>query len=63
MDTTSLHEIFTDAVLAELFPAERTNAFFEALFGDAAEGAYDIKLRFQGVSESASALQFSPGPD
>ena len=54
-----MQKIFTEAVLAELFPAARTNAFFEALFGDAAEGAYDIELRFQGYSEGASALQFS----
>jgi hypothetical protein len=59
MDTTSLQQIFTDAVLADLFPAERTNAFFEALFGDAAEGAYDIRLRFLGFAEGESVLRFS----
>lgn len=59
MNTDSLREIFTDKVLAELFPAARTNDFFEALFGDAAEGAYDVKLRFQGFRESASILQFN----
>ena len=59
MNTKSLKEIFTDKVLAELFPASRSNDLFEALFGDAAEGAYDIKLRFQGFSESTSTLQFN----
>lgn len=59
MNNHSLREIFTEEVLAELFPTSRTNDFFEALFGDAAEGAYDIKLRFQGFSESASTLQFN----
>lgn len=59
MDSSAFAQIFTDPVLAELFPAERTNAFFEALFGDAAEGAYDIKLTFQGFSESGSTLRFS----
>lgn len=34
----------TEAQLAELFPRERTDAFFEALFGGAEEGAYDIYL-------------------
>jgi hypothetical protein len=58
MNTQSLKEIFTDEVLAELFPAARTNDFFEALFGDATEGAYDIKLRFQDLSANASTLQF-----
>lgn len=59
MNTESLRNIFTDEVLAELFPPARTNDFFEALFGDAAEGAYDIKLRFQGFSKSPSILQFN----
>ncbi|HBI15122.1 MAG TPA: pancreas/duodenum homeobox protein 1 [Desulfobulbaceae bacterium] len=59
MNTQSLRDIFTDEVLAELFPARRADDFFEALFGDAAEGAFDIRLRFQGFSESASILQFS----
>lgn len=59
MNPQSLQEIFTDKVLAELFPASRTNDFFEALFGDAAEGSYDIKLSFQGFSESTASLQFN----
>ena len=46
MNNQTLKTIFTDNVLAELFPAERSNDFFEALFGDACEGAYDIKLGF-----------------
>ena len=38
-------ELFTSACLERLFPSkERTDAFFEALFGDAEDGAYDIKL-------------------
>lgn len=45
---TSMHEIFTQEVLKQLFPAQRTEDFFAALFGDAAEGAYDISLSFKG---------------
>ncbi|QJB57165.1 pancreas/duodenum homeobox protein 1 [Pseudodesulfovibrio sp. zrk46] len=40
--------IFTQEKLEALFPAERTNDFFEALFGDAEEGAYDIALGYAG---------------
>jgi hypothetical protein len=54
---TSMHEIFTQDVLSDLFPAQRTADFFEALFGDAEEGAYDISLSFKGY-ESGS-LRFS----
>lgn len=48
-----MNEIFTEDVLRELFPAQRTAAFFEALFGDAAEGAYDIALSFAGQKDNA----------
>lgn len=37
---------FTPERLAGLFPPERTDTFFEALFGGAEEGAYDIRVAF-----------------
>lgn len=46
--TTSLAEIFNHETLLQLFPKSRTDEFFEALFGDASEGAYDICLEFAG---------------
>ncbi len=52
-----MHEIFTKDVLSQLFPAQRTADFFEALFGDAEEGAYDITLTFKG--QDSSSLHFS----
>lgn len=45
-------DIFTEEKLADIFPAERTNAFFEALFGDSEEGSYDIALGFTGGSDN-----------
>lgn len=59
MDKKLLQTVFTDDVLTELFPPERTNDFFEALFGDADEGAYDIKLRFKGFDEGNGVLRFN----
>ena len=41
-------DIFTDDTLTELFPASRTDSFFEALFGEAEEGSYDIVLKYRG---------------
>ncbi|WP_207263955.1 pancreas/duodenum homeobox protein 1 [Desulfovibrio sp. Huiquan2017] len=41
-------QIFTEKTLQTIFPPERTEAFFEALFGDAEEGSYDIALAFAG---------------
>jgi len=55
----NLNEIFTDDVLKELFPPQRADDFFEALFGDAGEGAYDIGLSFLGYNEQANALNFN----
>ncbi|WP_419784956.1 pancreas/duodenum homeobox protein 1 [Pseudodesulfovibrio sp.] len=40
-------EKFTDDTLASLFPVDRTDQFFEALFGEAEEGSYDIALRYR----------------
>jgi len=51
-------EIFTDDVLKELFPPQRADEFFEALFGDASEGAYDIVLTFAGYNEQTKTLNF-----
>ena len=37
-------DVFTPECLTDLFPPQRTDDFFDALFGDAEEGAYDIRL-------------------
>jgi len=49
-------DIFTKEALQNLFPPERANAFFDALFGDAEDGAYDIRLVFKG--QAANTLTF-----
>ncbi|GAB4344477.1 MAG: hypothetical protein Kow0089_21040 [Desulfobulbaceae bacterium] len=59
MDNQTLRTLLTDEVLAGLFPPERTNEFFEALFGDADEGAYDIRLRYHGFDPASSTLQLN----
>jgi len=57
MDT--VHEVFNDDILRDLFPAQRADDFFEALFGDASEGAYDIFLGFTGFNEQSNTLHFT----
>jgi hypothetical protein len=54
-----LHDIFTDDALQKLFPAGRANDFFDALFGDASEGAYDISLKFSGYRSENKELHFA----
>lgn len=51
-------QIFTPAALAALFPPDRTNDFFDALFGDANEGSYDISLSFEGYDAGTQSLSF-----
>lgn len=57
MNTDSISALFDSATLTSLFPAERANEFFDALFGDADEGAYDIELSFQDVSADKLNLE------
>lgn len=61
---TDAAQIFTPEYLDEVFPPSRTDAFFEALFGDAEEGAYDIRLRFDDrrPQELAFAFQLHQRP-
>ena len=55
---TDWKQIFSRTTLRELFPQERTDAFFDALFGDASEGAYDIELSFDDYDGAARNLRF-----
>jgi hypothetical protein len=36
----------SEETLSKLFPPERADSFFEAMYGDSDEGAYDIRLVF-----------------
>jgi len=49
-------DVFTDDKLEAVFPASRADEFFEALFGDAEEGSYDIALGYSG--QHGDALNF-----
>jgi len=51
-------QIFTSTTMQALFPPERTHDFFDALFGDANEGAYDIALSFDGYDAAKQTLTF-----
>jgi hypothetical protein len=58
MATESFDGIFTQTVLKKLFPEDRADRFFDALFGDAEEGAYDISLEFKGQSQNKLEFEF-----
>ena len=52
----NVQDVFTQETLQKLFPTDRANAFFDALFGDAEEGAYDIRLIFKGQTANTLTL-------
>ena len=57
MTSNTLDELLTSEALLKIFPKERTNEFFEALFGDADEGSYDIELAYRGADSSSLTLE------
>jgi hypothetical protein len=59
MATDPYKEIFTTPVLQDLFPADRSDSFFEALYGDTEEGAYNIELAYQGYAPKSRSLHFA----
>jgi len=57
MDTSTIDALFTPETLQQLFPKNRTSDFFEALFGDADEGAYEIELGYGGVNGNSLTME------
>lgn len=49
--------VFTEEWTRNIFPPDRADEFFDALFGGAEEGAYDIALRF--VQASGNQYEFA----
>ena len=53
-----MEQILTQDFLDTLIPPETGDQFFEALYGDASEGAYDIRLKFLNADEKQIVLAF-----
>jgi hypothetical protein len=51
-------QVFTQEKLDALLPPERSDDFFDALYGDAAEGAYDIRLVFRAAESRTLHFAF-----
>lgn len=58
MPIHSVSEIFTRERLDMLFPQDRADSFFDAIFGDASEGSYDISLEFKKQTEDRLEFEF-----
>jgi hypothetical protein len=59
MDRAEFNQIFTQDFLDQLLPLNLSNKFFEALYGDASDGAYDISLQFVSASDEQIVLEFN----
>jgi len=59
MDRAEFNQIFTQDFLDQLLPLNLSNQFFEALYGDASDGAYDIRLQFVSASDEQIVLEFN----
>jgi len=51
--------LFTQDYLDTLLPSETSDKFFEALYGDAGDGAYDIRLEFISANDKRIVLAFN----
>jgi len=58
MEKIAFEQLFTQRALRELFPHERADLFFEGLYGDPLEGAYDISLVFKGRDRDTLQFEF-----
>lgn len=59
MGQTALDRVFTQDYLDTLLPQQLSDRFFEALYGDASDGAYDIRLEFISATEKRIVLAFN----
>ncbi|MBI9088775.1 MAG: pancreas/duodenum homeobox protein 1 [Desulfobacterium sp.] len=58
MNMTDAIDLFTKEKLDQIFPANRADTFFEALYGDVSEGAYDISLEFSRIENDTLIFEF-----
>jgi hypothetical protein len=58
MTQDSFQSLFSRQTLEQLLPISRSDDFFEALYGDAAEGAYDIQLAYRFYDPESRTLHF-----
>jgi hypothetical protein len=59
MAQATLDQVLTQDYLDTLLPAQLTDQFFEALYGEASDGAYDIKLEFITANDKRIVLAFN----
>ena len=59
MGQAVLDQVFTQDYLDTLLPVETSDHFFEALYGDTSDGAYDIRFEFISANDKRIVLAFN----
>lgn len=59
MDQAAMENIFTQQFCDELLHPQTSDRFFEALYGDVSEGAYDIRLECICIRKDRIVLAFN----
>jgi len=59
MNQAALEQVSAQDYLDTLLPREISDQFFEALYGDTSEGAYDISLEFISANDKRIVLAFN----
>jgi hypothetical protein len=58
MNSKVIEKITSKEFLDRLLPLEKSDKFFKALYGDASEGTYDIRLECSSVEQDKIVLAF-----
>ena len=58
MTTDSIKQIFSEETIKQILPDNLADQFFDALYGDPAEGAYEIGLVFKDQKEKTLTFEF-----
>lgn len=59
MDHSLIYQVLNQDYLDTLLPRETSDQFFEALYGDASDGAYDIRLEYISANDKRIVLAFN----
>lgn len=58
MTNDSLGNLFSSETIEQIFPQELADQFFDALYGDSSEGAYNIELVFKEQKGNSLIFEF-----
>lgn len=58
MTNNSLRDLFSAETIEQIFPRNLADQFFDALYGDPSEGAYNIGLVFKEQKDNSLIFEF-----